>query len=60
MVKSKYGQKGGEGRTKNPTRPEPIQTRSSTNLQRGQSDREQSKVVEPQKQKEGQTKSGKK
>lgn len=59
-TKTKAGQKGGESRTKNPTRPEPIQTRSSSNLQRDLGEKEQSKMTETRPQKEGQSKSGKK
>ena len=58
--KNKSGPKGGESRTKNPTRPEPIQTRSSSNLERGQVEREESKITETKTPKEGHSKSGKK
>ncbi len=58
-TKNKPGQKGGESRTKQPTRPGSEQVRSGTSLGT-QSEKQQPKVGEPQKQKEGQIKSGKK
>jgi hypothetical protein len=59
-TKNKPGQKGSESHTKQPTRPGSEQVRSGTSLERGQGERQQPKVTEQQKQKEGQIKSGKK
>ena len=59
-TKNKPGQKGGESHTKQPTHPGSEQVRSGTSLERNQGERQQPKVGEPQKQKEGQIKGGKK
>ena len=59
-TKNKPGQKGGESRTKNPTRPEPIQTRVGTSMERSQSERQQPDIPEQHKQKQGQKKGGRK
>jgi hypothetical protein len=58
-TKNKPGQKG-ESHTKQPTRPGSEQVRSGTSLERNQGERQQPKVGEAQKQKEGQIKGGKK
>jgi hypothetical protein len=57
-TKNKPGQKGSE-HTKQPTRPGSEQVRSGTGLERPQ-EKQQPKVTDPQKLKEGHIKSGKK
>jgi len=59
-TKNKPGQKGSESHGKQPTRPGSEQVRSGAGLERQQGERQQPKVSETQKQKEGQIKSGKK